>query len=142
MHEERVGNLMDGKITLITPPDIFENDSYSILFMHLSDEDQDIVSKWFKESSIKDNINVYFYNAIDQLDWLFYAIARCDYKFIDLNNLNSETGLLAGYILSKKNTYYKLESALDNKIYNYINQGRISNIQSFLESAFNDQFRL
>ena len=132
---------MDGKITLITPPDIFENESHSVLFMHLSDEDQDIVSKWFKEANIVDNINVYFYNVTDQLDWLFYAIARCDYKFIDLDNLNSETALLAGYILSKKNTYYKLESSIDSKIYNYINQSRISHIQSFLESAFNDQLR-
>ena len=30
---------MEGKLTLITPPDIFENESYSILFIHLNDED-------------------------------------------------------------------------------------------------------
>ena len=31
---------MNGKITLITPPDFFENDNHSILFVHLNDTDQ------------------------------------------------------------------------------------------------------
>ena len=50
---------MEGKLTLITPPDIFENESYSILFVHLSDEDQEKVSQWFANSKIKDNLNIY-----------------------------------------------------------------------------------
>jgi hypothetical protein len=37
---------MSGKITLITPPDIYENGNHSTLFIHPSDEEQDIISQW------------------------------------------------------------------------------------------------
>ena len=51
---------MNGKITLITPPDIFENGNKSILLVNLSDADQDAVSKWLSESTFEQNLNIYF----------------------------------------------------------------------------------
>ena len=51
---------MDGKITLVTPPDIFENGNLSILLVNLSEEDQDTVGKWLSKSDIKENLNIYF----------------------------------------------------------------------------------
>jgi hypothetical protein len=128
---------MEGKITLITPPDIFENELHSVLFMHLSEEDQALVSEWLANSNIKENINVYFYDQEIDPPWLFHAINRCEYKFIDLNNLNYVTTALSGYILGKKNTFYKTDDENISGIYHYINQYRITNVQSFLEKAFN-----
>ena len=128
---------MDGKITLITPPDIFENDSYSILFMHLTEGDQEVVSNWLAESDIKENINVYFYDHEIDLNWLFHALNRCTYKYIDLNELNDVTRALSGYIIGKKDTYYKVDNESLSAVYHYINQDRITNITQFLEKAFN-----
>jgi len=132
---------MDGKITLITPPDIFENDSYSVLFMHLSESDQQLVSEWLAKSNIKEHINVYFYDHEIQLQWLFHALARCDYKYIDINELNTVTRSLSGYIVGKKNTFYKVDDESLSAVYHYINQDRITNIETFLEKAFNEQNR-
>jgi hypothetical protein len=132
---------MNGKITLITPPDIFENDSYSILFMHLSNEDQVTVSEWLARSPIKENINVYFYDQEIELTWLFHSVARCEYKFIDINNATETTNALSGYILGKKNTFYKTDDENKSAVYHYINQNRITNIESFLEKAFNVENR-
>jgi hypothetical protein len=132
---------MDGKITLITPPDIFENDSYSVLFMHLSESDQQLVSEWLAESNIKEHINVYFYDHEIDLPWLFHALARCDYKYIDINELNTVTRSLSGYIVGKKNTFYKVDDESLSAVYHYINQDRITNIETFLEKAFNEQNR-
>jgi hypothetical protein len=129
---------MEGKITLITPPDIFENDSRSVLFMHLSDDDQQKVSKWFANSILTQNINVYFYNDEMDMTWLLHAIARCEYKFIDLNGLTYLTTALGGYIVGKKNTYYKVDDENLSAVYHYINQDRITNIETFLEKAFNE----
>jgi hypothetical protein len=129
---------MNGKITLITPPDIFENDSYSVLFMHLSDSDQQLVSKWLAESDIEEHINVYFYDHEIDLPWLFHALARCDYKYIDLNEVNDVTRSLSGYIVGKKNTFYKVDDESLSAVYHYINQDRITNIETFLEKAFNE----
>lgn len=130
---------MKGKITLITPPDIFENESQSILFMHLSNEDQEQVSKWLAESEIEYNINIYFYSGETSLSWLFHALSRCQYKYIDTDNLNEVSQNLVGYILGKKDTYYKAQDENRTQIYQYINQNRIIDIQSFLERAFNDK---
>ena len=50
---------MNNRITLITPPDFFENESYSIMFVHLSDEDQTQVSKWLADANLTEHINIY-----------------------------------------------------------------------------------
>jgi hypothetical protein len=132
---------MNGKITLITPPDIFENSSNSVLFMHLSESDQQIVSEWLADSAISDHINVYFYDQEISLPWLFHAMSRCDYRYIDLNDVNRVTSALSGYILGKKNTFYKIDDESLSAVYHYINQDRITNIETFLEKAFNEQNR-
>lgn len=128
---------MLGKITLITPPDIFENESISMLFMHLSDSDQEKVTSWFTTLEFKENINVYFYDQELDLPWLFFAAARCEYKFIDLDHLNHVTTQLSGYLLGKKNTFYKTDVDTTARISQHINQNRITNIESFLERIFN-----
>jgi len=130
---------MEGKITLITPPDVFENDSYSILFVHLSEDDQEIVSKWLSESDIKENINIYFYSGEAELTWFFHAAAIAEYKYINLDGLNVITSVLTGYLLGKKNTYYKTTDENTSAVCHYINQNRITNIESFLKSALNDK---
>lgn len=130
---------MEGKITLITPPDIFENESYSILFINLNEDDQTAVSHWLANSTVKENVNIYFYSGEADVPWLFHALARCEYKYIDLNSLNTITSTLNGYILGKKNTYYKTDDENVSAVCHYINQNRITNIEAFLQKAFNDE---
>ncbi len=130
---------MQGKITLITPPDFFENDTYSVLLVHMNEVDQETVSKWLAKTNMTENINIYFYDQEIETSWLFYASARCDYKFIDIDNSNNTTALLNSYFLGKKNTYYKTSNENKAAIYNHINQNRIINIEHFLERAFNDK---
>ena len=131
--------MMEGKLTLITPPDIFENESYSILFIHLNDKDQEIVSQWLANSNVKENVNIYFYTGENDLPWFFHAMARSEYIYIDLNDVNSITTTLSGYILGKKNTYYKTSNENMSAVCHYINQNRITNIETFLQRALNDK---
>jgi hypothetical protein len=130
---------MENKITLITPPDFFENESYSILFVHLSEEDQGKVSSWLANANLTEHINIYFYDHEIDLNWFFYTLSRCEYKYIDTNDLNYATQALSGYILGKKNTYYKVDDESMSAVYHYINQNRVTNIESFLERALHDK---
>lgn len=130
---------MNNKITLITPPDLFENESLSILFIHLTPEDQEKVSVWLAQNPIQEHLNIYFYSGEIELSWAFHALARCEYKFIDLNGTNEVTTALSGYILGKKNTYYKVSNENTSAIYHYINQNRIINIETFLQKIFDEQ---
>jgi len=132
---------MLGKITLITPPDIFENENLSFLFVHLSDDDQIKVSEWFGKSQVTENINVYFYSQEPELEWLLYAANTAVHKVIDLDNLTESTRLLAGYFLGKNNFSYITKNDTTAQISKYINASRITNINDFLEKAFNDKNR-
>jgi len=130
---------MEGKITLITPPDVFENESFSILFIHLDDEDQEIVSKWLSESTIKFNVNIYFYSGETDMPWFFHAMAISEYKYINLDGLNNITSTLSGYVLGKTNTHYKTTDENVAAVCQHINQNRLTKIESFLQRALNDK---
>jgi hypothetical protein len=124
---------MDGKITLITPPDIFENSNTSVLFVHLSEPDQDIVSRWLSSQDIKKDLNFYFYSGEPDVPWFLHALNRCEYKYIDLNNINYITQSLSGYMLSKSEVCYKTDDDNISAVYSYINSNRITKIETFLE---------
>jgi len=128
---------MNNKITLITPPDFFENESFSILFIHLSDDDQATVSEWLAKADLTEHVNIYFYDHEIDVPWFLHALARCEYKYIDLDGLNYATSALSGYLVGKKNTYYKTDDENESAVYHYINQNRITTIQTFLERTFN-----
>lgn len=130
---------MPGKITLITPPDIFENDNLSLLFVHLSDEDQDVVSKWLADRGFGDNLNLYVYSNEPNATWFLYALNRCEYKYIDTSGMNILTQALGGYALSKNDVYYKTDDENLAAIYSHINQNRITKIEKFLERALGER---
>lgn len=129
---------MDGKITLITPPDIFENGNTSLLFVNLSETDQTNVSTYLANLSSKQNFNFYVYGQDNNLLWLMYAINRSNFVYIDFNSENLIVDRLGSYILSKNNVFYKTDNENLAAIYNHINQNRITNIETFLQKACND----
>lgn len=129
---------MDGKITLITPPDIFENELTSILLIYPTDKDQDTLSLWLK-NNLNKHINIYFYSVETNIDWLLYAASKCDYKFIDIDNCGQNTKKIISYLLGKKSVFYKTNDTDTALIFNHINQNKITNIETFLEKTLNDQ---
>jgi hypothetical protein len=130
---------MDNRITLITPPDFFENETYSILFIHLSEVDQSKVSQWLANANLTEHINIYFYDHEIDIPWFLFALGRSEYKYIDLDGLNYATSALSGYIVGKKNTYYSITDESKSAVYHYINQNRVSSVESFLERALHDK---
>jgi hypothetical protein len=127
---------MQGKVTLISSPDFFENENDSVLFMNLSEEEQNIVSAWF--SKLTKNLNVYVYSGENDLPWLFYANNHCKHKYINLDTTNIITQALAGYILGKSDVYYKTSFVETAKIYSFINHNRVVTVEQFLEANLND----
>jgi hypothetical protein len=129
---------MQGKITLITEPDFFENSNASILFMHLNAKDQDAASVWLKNSSVTQDINFYVYSGEKNMEWLFYTMSLCEHKYINLDDCNFITQALAGHILSKRGVYYSTSNYELVEIYQHINHNRVSNIEQFLETILGD----
>ena len=126
---------MLGKITLITPPDIFENANKSILLIHLTDEEQDIVSKWLAANEVNEDINLYVYSSEANPVWFLYALNRCEYKYINIDCVNYITQALSGYTLSRSNVFYKTDDVNLAAVYSHINSNRVSTIEQFLENV-------
>ena len=126
---------MDGKITLITPPDFFENSNVSILFLHISTEEQDAISVWLSKSNITKDLNLYVYTNETNISWLFYALSRCEYKYINFDHMNSITQSLGSYMLAKNNVFYSTKDESLASVYSFINNNRIKKIEQFLEDT-------
>jgi hypothetical protein len=124
-----------GKITLITPPDIFENSNKSILLIHMSDEEQYFISKWLATHDVPEDLNLYVYSSEANIVWFLYALNRCEYKYINIDCVNIITQALSGYILSRNGVYYKTEDVNLSGIYDHINSNRVTHIEHFLESV-------
>lgn len=127
---------MQGKVTVISPPDIFENSNLSILFLHLSDEDQDTVSKWLSTHEYDGDVNLYVYTNESNPEWILYASSVCQHKYIDLNSVNAYTQALSGYLLGTKGYHYKIDDQELAAVYGCINTKRIGKIEDFLEGVF------
>jgi hypothetical protein len=130
---------MSGRITLVTPPDIYENSNTSVLFAHINDQDQDIVSKWLANAELKNDVNFYIYNGEPEVPWFFWAMGCCQHKYIDLDVVNDISELLSGYVLSKSNVFYKTENENTAAVVSHINNNRISSIEKFLERILSEQ---
>lgn len=130
---------MTGKITLITPPDIYENANDSILFMNLSEQEQDSISQWLGEKNLEINLNLYVYNGEPNVVWLLWATNLCQYKYINLDGVSQVTNALGGYILSKNGVYYHTSDENLAAIYNHINNYRVTKVEHFLEGVFGGQ---
>lgn len=129
---------MANKITLITPPDIYENDNISVLFFNISSADQEAASKYLANQTLKQPYNFYVYSGETNMPWLLHSVAACHYRFIDLDNLNKIGEAICGYVLGKPNFYYKTEDANLAAIYSHINTNRVSTIENFLEKVLSE----
>ena len=130
---------MKGKLTLITPPDIFENSNLSILFCHLTDEEQDIVGRWLHKNDVVEDLNLYAYTGEPNAVWFLYALNRCEYKYINIDCVNTMTQALAGYMLGKSNVYYSTGNANLAAVYSHINSNHVSNVEEFLKGVLGVQ---
>jgi 5-keto 4-deoxyuronate isomerase len=124
---------MTVKITLITPPDIFENDNESVLLLNLSEEQQNLATDWLGRFETDRNLNIYFYQNETEVPWIFHAMGVSKYKYIDVDATKGVSQLLISYILSKPNTYYSTSDANTHAVYSYINSNSVTSVVEFLE---------
>ena len=130
---------MQGSITLVTPPDVYENSNLSILFVHLDDAGQDTVSRWLKDSPLDEDINIYVYNGEADIGWFLHALNRCEYKYINIDGANDISQAIMGYAVGKNGVCYETGDDGIAEAYSHINPNRVKTVDDFLERAFGDQ---
>ena len=133
---------MKNKVTLITPPDFFENSSLSLCLINLKEQDQELITSWLAESQTDEDINLYYYNRDQDAEWLLSSINKSELTFIDIDESCDETSMLLGYILSKPNVYFKTIDQHKSKITSLINTNRVPDLGYFLNETFNSKLNL
>jgi len=123
-------------ITLITPPDIFENENTSILFMNISEAEQESASKWFSDHNLSKPLNLYYYNGETDVGWLFHALSISKGVYLNCDNDSDVTKWITSYVLSKHNVWYKAADENFRALMSYINQKPVTDITKFLEVQF------
>ena len=125
-------------ITLITPPDIFENDSIGIFLINLTETEQDEATKWLADSTLDLDVNIYFSQNEPYPVWFLHAMASSKHKYINLDNTNGMVELLSSYVLSKPSTYYSLSDKNKQAVLEHINVNRVGSVKDFLERVLSD----
>jgi hypothetical protein len=127
---------MENKLTLITPPDFYENNNQSILFLSISDTEQETVSVWLKDNEIPEDLNLYTYQGENNIEWLLYALARSDTKYINLDSEDGITNVMASYIMSRPNVFWHTENADLRAVLEHISNGYVNSVTDFLQNLF------
>jgi len=127
---------MKGKVTLITPPDIYENSNLSLLLVNLTEDEQIKFSEILGQYENLEHINIYFYSGETSPEWFLYALARSDYKYVNIDNIAPMSHFLLSYCLTKNNFFYKTSDENMAAICQYINQNRVKSVENFLEITF------
>lgn len=128
---------MKSKITLITPPDFYENSNFSLLFLGLTEQQQDAASHWLGTHDSYPDSNFYYYQGEPNPTWLLYAVNRADVKFLNLDSEHAIINIMASYILSRPNVYYTTSDENLKALMSHINNLYVPNVETFLEKVFN-----
>jgi hypothetical protein len=126
-------------ITLITPPDIFENDSPAIFLMNLTENQQDEATKWLADCKQELDINIYFSQNEPNPVWFLHAMANSSHKYINLDNTHGMGELLAGYVLGKSSVYYSTVDKNKAAVFSHINQNRVDTVKDFFERVLSEE---
>jgi hypothetical protein len=126
---------MPGKITLISPPDVYVNKTQSIILINSTDEEQELITEWFSSNPLTKELSIYFYNNDKNLQWLVIAFAVSKYRYINVDNTRDESHLLTSHFLSCDNCYYTLSDPNLYEVYRLLNTSKLQGVTEFLDKV-------
>lgn len=126
---------MTGKITLISPPDVYVNRGFSVILVNTTEEEQEKISNWFGENNLSKEISIYFYNNERNVQWLITAFNLAQYKYVNVDNSLDQSNVLLSYMLSGDNCYYSTNNENAHEIFRLLNTSKLESVTEFLEKV-------
>ena len=127
---------MTMRLTLVTPPDIFQNNQESVMLVDITETEQDTITQFLGALDSSEHINLYYYQGEVNVPWFLHALACAQHKYINLDNMSSVTAHLVSYALSKSGVYYSTNDINKKELYSHINVNAVIDITEFLERIF------
>lgn len=126
---------MTGKITLISPPDVYVNRGFSLILVNTTEAEQEQISEWFGSHDLSKEILIYFYNNERNVQWLLTAFNMAHHKYVNVDNSVDESNVLLSYMLSGDNCYYSTSSKNTHEIFRLLNTSKLDSVIEFLEKV-------
>lgn len=127
-----------GKITLITPPDFYENENLSILLIGLNEEEQTSSTEWLGSAQLETNTNLYYYQDENSIEWLLYALARSDAVYVNADTNSFIVQTMLSYMIGKSHVYFSSIDEDKISLFSCISGHRVNNITEFLQGVFSE----
>lgn len=124
------------KVTLITPPDFYENDTQSICLIGITEEEQDQISHQLGQLDSDTPLNIYYFQGENNMEWLLFALNRSDAIYINADAGTDLVKWMASYMLGKSNVWYTTSDVELKSLFSYINQRYVPDIKTFIEVQF------
>jgi hypothetical protein len=126
---------MSGKITLISPPDVYVNRGFSLILVNTTEEEQEKISDWFSNNNLSHEVTIYFYNNEHNLQWLMTAFNVAHVRYINVDNTQDQSNVLMSYLLSSENCYYTTTNENAFEVFRLLNNSKLENVVEFLEKV-------
>jgi len=126
---------MSGKITLISPPDIYVNRGFSLILVNTTEQEQEAISNWFSANNLSKELSIYFYNNEQNLQWLVTAYNMAKHRYVNIDNTQDQSNALISYFLSLDNSYYTTANNNTHEVYRLLNTSKLENVTEFLEKV-------
>jgi hypothetical protein len=126
---------MTGKITLISPPDVYVNRGFSIILVNTTEEEQEKISDWFGQNNLRKEVCIYFYNNEQNIQWLLAAFNMAHYRYVNVDNSKDQSNVLMSYMLSGDNCYYQNSDKNAQEIFGLLNTSKLESVTDFLEKV-------
>jgi hypothetical protein len=92
------------------------------------------VSIWLKDNTIPEDLNLYTYQGENNIELLFYALARRDAKYINLDSEDGITNVMASYIISRPNVFWHTKNVDLKAVLDHISNGYVDSVTDFLQN--------
>lgn len=97
------------KLTVITPPDVVQNRTQSILLICPREDIKRMLDHWLIEFDA--NFLVYVYSKEDRdIPWLLSLMHRVQAVIIDYENINEELKHYFSFIVGQNNVFYRIDN--------------------------------
>ena len=116
------------EITVITPPDILYNNSFSILLVFPNDIIKSELHSMLLDVNI--GLNIYVYDQTtdkDDIEWLLGTSKLADITIVNIDNCDYDTKTFVSFLLANNKTFYLTNDSITP--YNIINKNRIFDLK-------------
>ena len=118
-------------ITIITPPDILNNDVLGVLLIFPSTILKNDINRVVRKYNIP--INIFLYETQEpDLKWMLTHSKKVDYTILDIDNCDLNTRTFVSHLVAQPNTFYLTKDSVTP--YNIISKNKFYDL-SWLENV-------